>query len=224
MKKTLLLVQILFSTASFAQNHFTIHLNPEGDTVSYENYFSYIVSGNHKINYDRKSNTRTLIPASNEKYIKEEKKTEKRIYINKNIGRSFPSFDVTDLEAETITLEQLKGKVVVLNFWFIGCTPCEMERPVLNTLRELYIENGEVVFLAFAKNEKDRLLRFLENHPISYTVIPCESNFIKTKFGIDSYPQNIVLDRRGNYFFEGSGSGIGIAEILRKRIDSALAN
>lgn len=222
--KKILLVHILISTTSFAQNHFTIHLNPEGDTVTFENYYSYIASGEYKINYDRKSNTRTLISASEEEYAKEEKKTEKRIAINKHIEQPFPSFDVIDLGAETITLDQLNGKVVVLNFWYIGCAPCEMERPVLNTLREMYQGNDEVVFLAFAKNEKERLLKFLVKHPISYAVIPCASDFIKTNFGIESYPQNIILDRKGNYFFEGSGTGIGIAEILRKQIDSALTN
>ncbi|MFY0687433.1 MAG: TlpA family protein disulfide reductase [Cyclobacteriaceae bacterium] len=224
MKITLLIICLIVNNVIFAQNHFTVHLNPDGDTVSYDNYFSYIVSGEYKIAYNRKSNTRTLVASSEEKYIKEERKTEKRISIDKHIGQSFPSFELIDISGEKCTLEQLKGKVVVLNFWFIGCAPCEMERPVLNTLREFYRGNDDVVFLAFAKNEKEKLNKFLINHPVSYTVFPSSNDYLKTQFDIDSYPQNIILDRKGNYWFEGSGSGIGIAEILRRKVEQALVN
>jgi thiol-disulfide isomerase/thioredoxin len=55
---------------------------------------------------------------------------------------------------------------LALNFWFIGCSPCEMERPSLNDLTKLYADNKDVVFISFAKNDREQLTKFLQEYPI----------------------------------------------------------
>ena len=75
----------------------------------------------------------------------------------------------TDLEGTTFTLDELKGKVVVINFWFVACKPCVEEIPELNELVEKY-EEKDVVFLGFALDNEKRLNSFLEKTPFKYHI------------------------------------------------------
>src|SRR5262245_507685 len=50
------------------------------------------------------------------------------------VGCKAPNFRVKTMTGDSLTLSELSGKVVVLNFWFIGCAPCQAELPALNAL------------------------------------------------------------------------------------------
>ena len=76
------------------------------------------------------------------------------------IGKKADPFSVTDINGNTISLESLKGKIVVINFWFVECKPCIMEIPELNKIVDLY-KDKEVVFLGFATNEQSKIITCL---------------------------------------------------------------
>ena len=88
-----------------------------------------------------------------------------------DIGATAQPFTATDLEGTTFTLDELKGKVVVINFWFVACKPCVEEIPELNELVEKY-EEKDVVFLSFALDNEKRLNSFLEKTPFKYHIFP----------------------------------------------------
>lgn len=54
------------------------------------------------------------------------------------VGCKVPNFNVRTINGESVTLSELKGKVVVINFWFEACAPCIAEIPALNRLKEDY--------------------------------------------------------------------------------------
>src|SRR5688572_27232831 len=54
------------------------------------------------------------------------------------IGLKFPDFSLTSIDGKQFQLSELKGKVIMLNFWFIACAPCVAEMPLLNQLVEEY--------------------------------------------------------------------------------------
>jgi thiol-disulfide isomerase/thioredoxin len=66
------------------------------------------------------------------------------------VGCEAPEFDVVAVDGKRLKLSALKGKVVVLNFWFIGCAPCIAELPALNKLVDEY-KGEDVVFIAFGR-------------------------------------------------------------------------
>ena len=68
------------------------------------------------------------------------------------VGLDVPDFSAVDMNGKTYSLSSLKGKIVVINFWFVECKPCLIEMPDLNEIVEKY-KSEEVVFLAFALNE-----------------------------------------------------------------------
>ncbi len=205
-----------------AQNKTTIFYDSAGQVTTWEGHWSNVVTGRYKSVYNKSENKKTLVRTTQEEFEKEVHKTEKRITKTRKLGRDFPDFDVIDLNGNHLAKEDLKGKVIVLNFWFIGCGPCEMERPSLNDLTRVYTANEDVVFISFAKNDKEQLTKFLKGSPIHYQVVPTEKDFLTTKFEINAYPVNIIVGKDGKYFYDSEASGIGILNILQRQIDLAL--
>lgn len=80
-------------------------------------------------------------------------------------------FTVKALDGKTYDITKLKGKAVVLNFWFIGCPPCRQEIPGLNTLVKEYAKK-DVVFLALALDDEKSLNDFLKKTPFTYSIVP----------------------------------------------------
>lgn len=106
-----------------------------------------------------------------------------------------PAFRVKDLAGKEWDLSALKGKVVVLNFWFIGCLPCREEIPGLNEMVAKYSPE-EVVFLAFALDDAPHLEKFLAKNNFDYQIIP-ESDGPNQSFRVGSYPTHIIIDKDG---------------------------
>lgn len=222
MRNTLIILLGLLTSELLAQNKNTIFYDSVGHVTTWEGHWAQVVTGRYKSIYNKSENKKTLVKTTREEFETELRKTEKKITKTNKLGTDFPEFDLLDVNGNRLTRTELKGKVLVLNFWFIGCSPCEMERPSLNDLTKVYADNKDVVFISFAKNDKEQLTKFLAENPILYNVVPTDKDFIKTKFEINEYPVNIILDRNGKYFYNSSASGVGILTILQRQIDKAL--
>ena len=107
-------------------------------------------------------------------------------------GETAPAFNTLDIEGNRFCLDSLKGKIIVINFWFIHCKPCVEEIPDLNELTKKY-ENKNIEFLSFTTDGKESLDVFLNSNEYLYHIIP-NSNDIANDFRITSYPTNIVID------------------------------
>lgn len=224
MKTLLVVTLVLCSLVLTAQKKPPVLYDTLGNITTYELHFAATVFGRHKSVHDKKQNKRTLVRTTHEEFQKELTKTGKRIAVPKKKGLDMADFELEDLNGNRVTSGQLAGKVVVINLWFIGCAPCEMERPALNKLREMYKGREDVVFLAFARNTGEELIPYLKDSPIAYNVLPAGKDYIKTAFEVNQYPVNLVVDKKGKYFFYGLGTGIGIIDIMRKQIDLALGS
>lgn len=222
MRNTLIVLLTLLTSELVAQNKNTIFYDSVGQVTTWEGHWAQVVTGRYKSIYNKSENKKTLGKMTREEFDTELRKTEKKITKTNKLGTDFPEFDLLDINGKRLNRTELKGKVLVLNFWFIGCSPCEMERPSLNDLTKVYADNKDVVFISFAKNDKEQLIKFLAENPILYNVVPTDKDFIKTQFEINEYPVNIILDRNGKYFFNSSASGVGILTILQRQIDKAL--
>lgn len=119
----------------------------------------------------------------------------RRLFYEEQVEPATP-FSVTDIDGNTYSLEELKGKVVVLNFWFIGCAPCRIEIPGLNEMIKHY-DKEQVVFIAFALDGKEELKKFLAESPFDYQIIP-EAFAQADAYKVQGYPTHVILDKRGN--------------------------
>lgn len=111
-----------------------------------------------------------------------------------------PAFSVSSLEGEKFELAALRGKVVVLNFWFTGCEPCVAEFNKLNGLVDKF-KDKEVVFIAPTLDNVTTLKPFLKEHTFKYHVVPNASSLIVGTYSDDSgnvvFPTHIVIDKEG---------------------------
>jgi len=115
-------------------------------------------------------------------------------------GMAAPEFSVQTLDGQTISLASLKGKTVVLNFWFIGCAVCRSEKPSLNSLRSKFADNGNVVFLALTADPKTEVKHYLAKEPFDYAQTADAGAALKS-FRFSGYPKSIVIDRYGNIVY-----------------------
>lgn len=111
------------------------------------------------------------------------------------LDKPAPDFELKDMQGKQWSLKTLRGKIVVLNFWFTSCIPCIGEIPELNRLAKVYYTN-DVVFLGLTFNNAEQVKLFLKNHSFDYVLLP-NSHGVDEKYKISSWPTNIVIDKKG---------------------------
>jgi peroxiredoxin len=109
-------------------------------------------------------------------------------------GQKLPDFDLTDMKGNKINSRDLKGKPVVINFWFATCIPCMEEMPALNELKEKF-QNSDVVFLAITFENKITVENFLKKHRFNFTALPNANEYCHHITSI--YPVTLFVGRNG---------------------------
>lgn len=111
-----------------------------------------------------------------------------------NIGKPAAQFVVSD-GVQTVNLEKLRGKVVVLNLWATWCTPCLEELP---SLIRLHHDMPDVAIVAVSIDQDDQVYRkFLTQRGIDFTTVRDESQRINALYGTAQIPETYVIDRQG---------------------------
>ena len=97
---------------------------------------------------------------------------------------------------ETLSLESLRGKVVVLNFWQSYCPPCEREAPDLVAASKRWADR-DVVFLGIdVQDLRGKAREFLERFEIRYPNV-ADSGPLVGRYGVIGYPETFFIDRSG---------------------------
>jgi peroxiredoxin len=121
------------------------------------------------------------------------------------LGKKAPSFEIKDIHGTSYSSQKLKGKIVVLNFWFVECKPCVMEIPELNKLVAKY-ENKDVVFIGLSTNHLNKIKSFISNTPFNYHLIP-ESMPVVQAYQVNSFPTHIIIDKKSKIAWRATGLG-----------------
>ena len=110
------------------------------------------------------------------------------------VGQPLPVFNLKDIEGREISTNDLKGKPIVINFWFTACVPCIVEMPALNALKEKYEDSG-VVFLSMTYEKKHMVMNFLKHHHFTFTSIPDAKAYCDKI--THQYPVTLFVDKQG---------------------------
>lgn len=110
--------------------------------------------------------------------------------------RQHADFTLTALDGKAWTLRQLKGKVVLVNFWATWCPPCRKEMPDLDAIYRQYRAQG-LVILAISDEERDKVAPFIAEQKIGYPVLLDPGRKVNDSFAVQGIPKSFVYDRSG---------------------------
>jgi cytochrome c biogenesis protein CcmG, thiol:disulfide interchange protein DsbE len=109
-----------------------------------------------------------------------------------------PAFEMTTFDGQPFSLADMRGKVVVLNFWASWCIPCKEEAPALQAIWEKYRDRGVVVVgVAYVDNESDSLA-FMSQYGVTYPNGADLETRISESYNIVGVPETFVIDQNGN--------------------------
>jgi peroxiredoxin len=193
-----------------------------GKSYQYMEWLGMISSGEYDIAPalpEKNPPAYKLIAISKEEQLKRLQAAPKPVESKAFMGKKkIESFTATDMNGNYYDTKTLKGKIVVLNFWFIRCPPCRMERPFLNQLVEEYKKDTNIVFLAVSLDPKTQLEGFLKEYPFKYHVLP-EGRDIAEKNKVEQYPTHVIIDKEGKIAFNTVSYNSVTGYWMRKTID-----
>jgi len=107
-------------------------------------------------------------------------------------------FEMIDADGKITTVEELKGKVVFLNFWATWCGPCIAEMPTIQKLYDKFKDDKDVVILTVeVENKKEKAKNFMTSKNLTLPIVFPHSTIPKEFFDY-ALPTTIILDKQGN--------------------------
>ena len=142
-----------------------------------------------------------------------------------NLGLSDPmEFTLNAVSGEKLALSSLKGKVVVMDFWATWCGPCRVQHPLYEQVKQRFLANKDVVFLAIATDEDRSLVKpFVEERGWKNAVY-YEDGLART-LRVSSIPTTVVFGRNGSVVSRMNGfNPESFVDALTERIKEALGS
>ncbi|HWC05598.1 MAG TPA: TlpA disulfide reductase family protein [Methylomirabilota bacterium] len=117
------------------------------------------------------------------------------------------AFSVTTPDGGSLALTDLKGKVVLLNFWATWCEPCREEMPALERLSRTYREGGLAVLAVSVDREGAPVVRtFLKRHGLTFRIGLDPEQTLARLYRVWALPSTIILGRQGVPLFSVQGA------------------
>jgi thiol-disulfide isomerase/thioredoxin len=136
------------------------------------------------------------------------------------IGHPAPTWEVKDLEGKTHTLEQYRGKVLVLDFWYRGCGWCMRAMPQVKEVAKQYRGKPVAVF-GMNNDRKEEDAKFVvEKMALEYPVL--RSDELPAKYGVNGFPTLIVIDQQGKIADVHIGYSDHLFEDVKATVDRLL--
>lgn len=143
---------------------------------------------------------------------------------NKRLERAKPAvdFNLPNMEEKLVSLKDFRGKVVLINFWFPSCGPCQMELPHIQKIHDKYKDQDLKVLLIQVAQTKEEGQKFLEDNNYTMTSLYSNGKWAEGNYGVKSCPTNFFIDRQGRIIFKSTGYSPGDEKELESQIRELL--
>ena len=108
-----------------------------------------------------------------------------------------PGFDVKTLQGDEISLDQLSGKIVVMDFWATWCGPCRNSVPELKALTKKYSSSKLALISFSADNDEQAWRDFIAKHDMEWPQYWDRDGRVRNAFGVNAFPTYLVVDEEG---------------------------
>jgi peroxiredoxin len=113
------------------------------------------------------------------------------------VGAPAPNFTLADLDGNSVTLADLKGQVVLINFWATWCGPCEAEMPAIEQRYETFRSRGLTVLGVNVGETREQIAPFVERLGLTFTILMDPDYEVETLYRVRGYPTTYLIDRDG---------------------------
>ena len=132
-----------------------------------------------------------------------------------------PEFTLEQLEGGKISLSELRGRVVIIDFWATWCGPCRSSLPSLETIYQQYRGRGVTVLL-LNQDEKPKAIRKFTGHRFSAPILLDAGSQVAQQYGVNGIPHTVVVDQQGRILYRHEGYGGGMEHNLKLILDQLL--
>jgi peroxiredoxin len=109
-----------------------------------------------------------------------------------------PSFSLPSRSGDMVSLDKLRGKVVMLNFWASWCGPCRQEMPLLDQMHKRYSSLGFTMIGVNVEANTADAEKWLQQTPVSFPVLFDKENKVSKLYDVKAMPSTVFIDRKGN--------------------------
>ena len=108
-----------------------------------------------------------------------------------------PDFTLVDTKGEKISLQNYRGKIVIIDFWATWCPPCRRGIPDLIQIQKEFKNKVAVIGISLDTDTKKDVVPFMKNMGINYTVVYANSQVIQDYGNVEAIPTSFVISKDG---------------------------
>ena len=127
-------------------------------------------------------------------------------------------FTLKARSGKNIKLSELRGQVVMINFWASWCGPCRQEMPLLDDLYKQYKDYGFTLLGINVDENHDAAEKLLSQVPVTFTILFDPTSSVTELYNVDAMPSTILVDRDGNMRYLHRGYKPGYEKIYDEQV------
>ena len=135
------------------------------------------------------------------------------------VGSAAPGLKLTDKNGGLFDLAELKGKVVLVDFWATWCGACLEEMKAISRLPQSYSDHGLVIVSVDEDEAPERGDSFFSSHQLRWRNLHDIGEVHRKNWGVSAFPLLVLVDRDGRIAWTSTGTGAGFSETLRSQLD-----
>ena len=108
-----------------------------------------------------------------------------------------PDFTLPARDGGEVRLSELKGQVVMINFWATWCGPCRQEMPLLQQIHAKYEPLGFTMLGVNVEPDSAAAQNWLKDMPVSFPIVFDRKSEVSSSFGVEAMPSSVLIDREG---------------------------
>lgn len=112
-------------------------------------------------------------------------------------GMPAAGFSLTDLQGKAHSLEQYRGKVVLVNFWATWCKPCTSEMPAMQTVYDQLRDKDFVVLAVNELEDEAKVREHIQQYKHTFPVLLDRENRVANQYGVFGLPVSVFIDQHG---------------------------
>jgi peroxiredoxin len=135
-----------------------------------------------------------------------------------------PNFELKDPAGKQVSLKDLRGKVVFLNFWATWCPPCIEEMPAMEKLHQELKKDGLVILAVNFQEGPERVKEFFTQHNLTFTALLDRDGKVTERYQAWALPVSVVINKRGEIAGRAMGSKDWHSDEARQLFKKLLAD